>query len=259
MSATTVAGYGSISAGKIVVPDEIRFMGATGNNTLHHTIELENTAMTRTFKYNLPNITNVQVDGVDGLNVSSEVDKARLLISGVQNVFEDELGDEAVTEDKIHENAVTTDKIADDAVTADKIADNAVESSHISDSAVSSGKLADSAVIAGKIDDGAVTEDKLASDAVTSAKIASGAVVADALASDSVQTDKIEDAAVTNDKIASGISSSKISGYGEFDGSDIELRQADGTKKWKISLSGNNLEFAYWNGSAYVAKQLFES
>ena len=231
MSATTVAGYGQISAGKLVVPNEIKFMGATGNDTLHHTIELENTAMSRTFKYKLPNITDTQVDGIDGLAVDSSVTQARILISGVANVDEEEIVDGAVTEGKIDEGAVSHAKLATDAV----------ESDNIKDENVTHAKLAEDAV----------ESDNIKNEAVTHAKLATNAV----------EEDNIKDGAVSDDKIV-GVSASKVDGYGEFDGSDIEVRAADGTKHWRIRLdSSNNLEFAYYNSTseAYEVKQVFES
>jgi len=185
------------------------------------------------------------------------------------------LANDAVSEAKLAANAVSSAKIANGAVAEAKLASGAVSSDKLAANAVAEAKIADNAVSADKIAANAVAEAKIANNAVSADKIASGAVAEAKLATNAVSTLKIADDAVTNAKLATnsvnadscGITTAGVAeaskcavldaqkdltGLRELGCAEVQL-----TTKWKMKVSGNNLIFQYWTGSAWATRQTF--
>jgi len=157
-------------------------------------------------------------------------------------------------------NKITTAMLQDDCVDADKLAADAVVNASVaSGAAIAYSKLA--------LSDSIVAGD-LTTDCVVTAKIQNNAVNASKIGANQVTNVKIAALAgvtagtVSATKLMLPDASKDLSGFRNLTstGSTQSNDFLVGTSKWKIVVDGSdNLLFQYWNGSAWVTKQVMSN
>ena len=170
------------------------------------------------------------------------------------------LADASVSASKLASDAVTTAKILNANVTAVKLNINgatalsgpvlgADEMLLYDASSTSNVKCPMSAV-------STYVSNNLSANCVDTVEVVDGAVTSAKLASDAVSTAKIVDANVTTAKLADDcVTSAKLAPAIALDTSVEAPTVFIGSNKWRLQLSGNDLVFSYWNGSAWVVGQ----
>jgi len=196
------------------------------------------------------------IDANGALTLANGSVEGSMLAVGAVNAS-NKLGAGVVDATALAANACTSAKIQAGAIdNSNKFGAGVVDANALAANACTSAKIQAGAIDnSNKFGAGVVDASALGSDACTTVKIADDAVTNAKLATNSVNADScgITTAGVAEASKCAVLDAQKdLTGLRELGCAEVQV-----ATNWKMKVSGNNLVFQYWNGSAWATRQTF--